>query len=79
MLTALLAAPGHGYPFFALYEKSYDFHIRRVEGVLSRRKENCLQVEVSMANKKVAVSFVGPQYVKKDILFLANFLSKRKA
>jgi len=40
MLSVLPAAPGQGYPlFFALYEKSYNYDIRRAEGVLSREKE----------------------------------------
>jgi hypothetical protein len=49
-----------------------------VEGFLSRRKENYLQVGLSMANKKVAVSFAGPQSVKKDIPFLGQFLIQKK-
>jgi hypothetical protein len=51
MLSVLPAAPGHGCPFFfALYEKSRDFDIRRAEGVLSREKGNYIRLELSIAN-----------------------------
>ena len=58
MLSVLPAAPGQGYPlFFALYEKSYNYDIRRAEGVLSREKENCLRWVLSRANTNVDVGF----------------------